>query len=268
MPCTSAAPAIRSVAGATAFVERSGVALAFPSDDLVLPSLWEATYGGRELAVFRVDERGKRVLTEELKHVWSLKNGLGAERRACVGKHVGRRVAFVALPLLPSFYALTGRTGTVDDFRTDELSSLERELAEALMETEPQTAPELRALIGVTDAKAAKRALESLQQRLIVTHAGEAAQEHGWDAAVFDLVARRYRERLRKLPAVEAARADIAAAVLASAGELAAADLRAVIGGSQREAQATLDRLTDERRAHRVDGEITLWRRGRRRRSS
>ena len=253
-------PAIRSLADATSFVERSGVALAFASDDLVLPSLWQATYGERELIVFRVDERGKRVLSDELKHVWSLKNQLGAERRACVGKHVSRRVALIALAPLPAFYALTARAGTGDDFRTEELSPLERELAEALLATEPQTAPDLRALTGVGDSKATKRALESLQQRLIVTQAGEAEQEHGWDAAVFDLLARRYRAHLRQLPAVEEARADIAAVVLTTAGALSAADLAVVTPGSRKEAEATLDRLADEgRAARRVDEEITLW---------
>jgi hypothetical protein len=253
-------PAIHSLADATSFVERSGVALAFASDDIVLPSLWEAAYGERELVVFRLDERGTRVLTDELKHVWSLKNQLGAERRACVGKHVRRRVALIALALLPAFYALTARAGTSDDFRAEELSPLERELADALLATEPQTAPDLRALTGVGDSKATKRALESLQQRLIVTQAGEAEQEHGWDAAVFDLVARRYRSHLRQLPAVEEARTDIATVVLTAAGELSAADLAAVIPGSRKEAEATLHRLADEgRAAPRVDEEITLW---------
>ena len=254
-------PAIRSVAEATAFVERSGVALAFASDDLVLPSLWEATYGERELVVFRLDERGKRVLTEELKHVWSLKNQVGAERRACVGKHVRRRVALIALAVLPAFYAPTGRAGKPDDFRSEELSPLERELAEALLETEAQTAPALRALTGAGDAQTVKRALESLQQRLVVTQAGEVEQEHGWDAAVFDLVARRFRSHLRELPTREAGAAEVAAVVLATAGELSAADLAAVTGGSRREAEALLDRLTDEQRARRTDEDVTLWRR-------
>jgi hypothetical protein len=253
-------PAVRSVADASSFVERTGVALVFASDDLVLPSLWGAAYGERELVVFRVDERGKHVLTEELEHVWSLKNQLGAERRACVGKHVGRRAALIAPALVPAFYALTGRTGTVEDFRSDELSPLEHDLAEALLATEPQTAPDLRALTGVGDAKATKRALDSLQQRLIATQAGEAEQQRGWDAAVFDLVARRYRAHLRELPAVEEARADIATVVLTAAGELSAADLAAMTPGSRKEAEAALDRLVDEGRARRLDEEITLWR--------
>ena len=260
MTATAQAPAVRSITQAASFVKRSGVALAFASDDLVLPSLWEAAYGDRELVVFRVDERGKRVLTDELKHVWSLKNRLGAERRACVGKHVSRRVALIDLSLLPSFYALTGRAGRPDDFRDDELSALERELADALLETEPQTAPELRGLTGVGDAKAVKRALESLQQQLVVTQAGEAEQTHGWDAAVFDLVARRYWAPLRALPQPDDARAAIAAAVLKTAGELSAADLAAVMPTSRREAEDMLERLAADGRARRFDRDVVLWR--------
>lgn len=252
--------AIRSIGDATAFVGKAGVALAFPSDDLVLPSLWEATYGERNVVVFRVDERGKRVLTDELKHVWSLKNQLARERRACVGKHVRRRVTLIAHALIPAFYALTGRAGTPDDFRSEELSPLERDLAETLLATEPQTAPSLRALTGAGDAKSVKRALESLQQRLVLTQAGEAEQERGWDAAVVDLVARRYGLQLRDLPPIESAVAAIATAVLETAGELSAADLAAVLGRSRGEAEAALDRLGDEGRARRLDGDITLWR--------
>jgi hypothetical protein len=252
---------VRSPRGAAAFVNRAGIALAFPSDELVLPSLWEAAVGDREVDVFVVDERGKRVLTPELRLVWTLKNRLAEERTACVGKHVAGRVALISLDALPALYALTGRSGRSDDFRSsEELSAAEAELAEALLELGPQTAPDLRRLVGSFDARTTKRALERLQRLLVATQAGEAEQEHGWDAAVFDLVARRYEEAVRRLPARDEARRELVERLLRSAGELSAADTAAVLGISRRDAAATLDRLADERRCTRHDREgFALW---------
>jgi hypothetical protein len=238
---------VYTVQDAAAFVRRSGLALAFPCDDLVLPSLWEDVVGTPELTVSTVNERGKRVLTEEMRRVWQLKNALGSERLACVGKFVRGRVTLVSLEALPALYALADREA--------ELAPLERELVEALQEHGPQTAPELRALLGFAEAKRVGRALERLQRQIVVALAGEQAQEHGWDAGVFDLVARRYRESLRRLPGREDACAALATAVLGAAGRISAADLAAVLGIRRREAAAALDDV-----AVRLDEDgVVLW---------
>lgn len=249
-----------SLEHAAALVERAGIVLGFPSDDLVLPSLWEAAIGDPEVRVFERDARtGKRVLTQEITHVWSLKNRLGVERRACVGKHIRGRLSLIALELLPALYTLTGRAGRPDDFREDdELSPLELELAQALLELGPQTGPELRLAIGALDAKASKRALESLQRSLVVTQAGEKEQDAGWDAAVFDLLARRYGSRLRRLPSPEVARSELVEVALRGGEEISAADAAAIFGFTQKEAEEILDRLAEEGRAVRRDGDETL----------
>jgi hypothetical protein len=226
----------------------------------VLPSLWEAVVGDSEVRVFERDERtGKRVLTPQLRQVWMLKNRLGEERRACVGKHVRGRLALVSLELLPALYALTGRDGRADDFRDVELASLERDLAQALLETGPQTGPELRLLVAV-DARAGKRALESLQRSLVVTQAGEQEQDAGWDAAVYDLLARRYGPHLASLPPVEEARRDLIAVLLRSVEEVSAADAAAVFRFRVKEAAAVLDGLVEQGRAvRRVQDETAVY---------
>lgn len=235
---------LQTFRAAVAFVENSGIALVFPSDDIVLPSLWEAVIGDEQVTVFVVDDHGKRVLSPELEQVWSLHDRLAVERGAVVGKHVRNRLALISPGLLAARYALTGRRGRPDDFRDAEpLSPLERELAEGLLITGPRTAPELRRLLGLHDARRVKRALESLQRQLVITRAGEAEQRQGWSAAIFDLVARRYEERLRHLPDPDEARATLAAAVLRPAeGALRAADLAAVLGCTRAEATAALNR--------------------------
>ena len=252
---------VSSPRGAAAFVDRVGIVLVFPSDDLVAPSLWEAVVGTPEVTVFRVEPSGKKVLTEELAHVWTLKNELGARGLACVGKHVRGRVAAISLELLPARYALTGRDGRPEDFRDAELGPLERELAEALLSAGPQTGPALRGLVPAVGSREAKRALEALQRRLVVTQAGEEPQEQGWDAGVFDLVARRYGDRLRSLPTAAEARIRLADAVLRF-GEVSAADVAAVIGSTRKEAETALARLVEIGLARaREEPDYTLWRR-------
>jgi hypothetical protein len=250
---------VRSARGAAAFIDRVGIALVFPSRDLVAPSLWEAVTGTPEVTVFRVEPSGRKVLTEELSHVWELKNELAAQGAACVGKHLRGRVAAISLELLPARYALTGRAGRPADFCEEELAPVERELAEALLGAGPQTAPALRGLVPAVGAKETKRALEALQRRLIVTQAGEEPQEQGWDAGVFDLVARRYGHRLEKLPATTEARVQLAAAVLRFA-EVSAVDAAAVIGSTRKEAEEALTRLVELGRARRREEPgYTLW---------
>jgi hypothetical protein len=182
-----------SLRSAARFVDRVGVALVFPDIKSPLPTLWEEVVGTPEVKVFTTSANGKKVLTPEMEHVWQLKNQLGQESLACVGKYERGRLTLVSLRKLPEVYAQCGRSGHPEDFRDVEaLSPLERRLAEALLEDGLLTAPELRMVIGGSDVGRTKRALESLQRRLVVTQAGEAKQDQGWDAVVFDLLARRY----------------------------------------------------------------------------
>jgi hypothetical protein len=251
---------VRSPRGAASFVDRVGLALVFPGVDLVLPSLWEAATGTRDVEVFRPDERGKRTLTPELEHVWSLHTALSTRSLACVGKHVHGHLAAISREALPACYALTGRSGRPSDFRDESPPALELELAEAVLELGPQTSPDLRRLLGAGDARAVKRALEALERRLVLTHAGEADRGQGWSAAVLDLAARRYAEQVRSLPDRSEAVAWLAATVLRNARELSAADLAAVLGLGRREAAALLEQLADEGRARcREAGGYRVW---------
>jgi len=72
---------------------------------------------------------------------------------------------------------------------------------------------------------------------------------------IVDLLRRRYADQLVRLPEPPEALARLAAVVLASAGEVSAADLAAVVSCTRKEAGAALDRMVDERRARRRDEE-------------
>ena len=254
---------IRSFDAAVAFVERVGIAAVYPAADLVLPSLWEAVAGRRELEWALRDEDGKFVsFTPEMDRVWRWKDELPERRRACAGKHVTRVVTLISPPLVGAVYARTGRPGRPDYFRDlDELTSLQRQIAEAVRDNGPCTGREIRQLLGTSDKKAVDAAIWRLQRLLVLTNAGSAEQEHGWKALLFDLFARRWRAHLRRLPSPEEANATLAETVLRAAGDLSAADLAAALSWRRREAAAVLEALTERglARVAEEDG-IAIWR--------
>ncbi len=203
------------------------------------------------------DDEGRHVFTPEMARCWAWKDELPEQRLACVGKHLGRWSALVAPRLLAPLYALTGRVGRPDDFRSGELTPLQLELAEAVLAAGPVTGPELRALVGA-GKKQVDGAVAVLQRALVLTNAGVVAQRNGWGAIAVDLLARRFD--VSKLPAEAAARRALAATVLASVGELSAADLGGALGWRLKRSRETLEELVELGAATRRDSDgLALW---------
>ncbi len=216
----------------------------------MLPSLWEAATGRPVV---------DRDFAPDVALVWGWKDELPGRRLVCAGKHLGGRASLVSLELLPVLYALTGRDGRAEDFRDEELSPVERDVAEALLESGPISSAELPSLAG-HERKRVSSAAFRLQRRLVLTAAGRQEHEQGWPSVVFDILPRRYADRLGVLPDADEARATLAETILRSAGEVSAADVAAVIGGTRKQAGAALDRLASEGRARSRDaGEYLLW---------
>src|SRR5919109_388006 len=236
---------IGSLEASAAFVDQVGIAVAWGKADLVLPSLWHAIAGPDADWAIR-DETGKSVaFSPEFERLWRWKDELPEQRLACAGRHFGSAALLIAPRLLASAYALTGRSGAVDDFRGDELEPLEREVAEAVLENEPLTGRELRRVLGTNDRKAVDRAVARLQRKLVLTNAGAAEQAQGWRAIRQDLLARRWRKRLRRLPAEDEARRELALAVLGGTDEVSAADLAAALGWRRPQAESVLGELSE-----------------------
>ena len=236
--------AIRSLEDASAFVDQVGIAVAWGKADLVLPSLWRGIAGPDADWAIR-DETGKATgFTPEFDRLWRWKDELPERRLACAGKHFGSASLLIAPRLLGAAYSLTGRPGAVDDFRDDELETLQREVAEVVLENEPLTGPEIRRLLGTTDRKAVERAVARLQRRLVLTNAGAAEQSQGWRAIRQDLFTRRWRKSLRRVPAEDEARRDLALAVLAGTDEVSAADVAGALGWRRKQAGSVLAELS------------------------
>src|SRR5215472_10663649 len=234
---------VGSLREAAAFVDCAGLALVFAKAGVPLPSLHEAVAGpGARWAEERED--GKLAMTPDLAKVWAWKDELAEARLACAGKHVRGWPALVSLALLPALYALTGRSGAPADFRDVVLPPLERDVAEAVLDSAPVDALAVRRAVGVRDARRVARAIDSLQRQLVLTRAGTVRREQGWPGNAYDVLPRRYA--MDGLPEPGAARAHLAAAVLRTASELSSADLARVLGFTRAEAAVALDRAKSE----------------------
>jgi hypothetical protein len=255
---TSTRPPIKTVKGAASWIDRRGIATLFPGADLVLPSLWEAVSGRLDVDWAIRDEEGRYVsFTPEMEKCWRWKDELPDRGLACVGKHLGRWSALVAPRLLPPLYALTGRRGSPDDFRDAELSSFEREVGEAVLEEGPVTGPELRALLGA-EKKKVDAAVIVLQRGLVLTNSGLVEQKQGWGAIAVDVLARRFP--LPALPGENDARRQLAGTVLASCGEVSAADLGGALGWRLKRSRQTLAELVEAGAARsRLERGLELW---------
>ena len=224
-----------------------GVGSLLPGADLVLPSLWEGVAGTREVnwGVQRAD--GKFEFSPEMARCWQWKDELPERGLALVGKHFGRWAAVIAPRLAGAAYATAAE-------RRESLSALQHEVVDAVRHQGPCTGPELRELTGA-DKKAVDTAVVGLQRALVLTNARLIEQRQGWGAIAVDLV-----ERLWELPAVPEPELDLARAVLASSGEISAADLGGALGRRLRPAHEALDELVERGEAtRRSDGEVVLY---------
>jgi hypothetical protein len=238
--------ALRTLRQAAAWVDRVGLALVFPKDDIVLPSLWAAAGGEDEFA--KRDATGKFLeWTKPMEFVWTTKDALPAEGLCAAGKHVRGRPSFVAFDLLPALVALAPR---------EEPDGIEGELVELLRTHGPASTRDLPELLPHHERKHVRTALDRLQKRLVVTNAG-LEETDGWPAIVVDLVERRFADRLHALPEPGEARARLARRVLDTAGELTAEDLKGALGWRKADCIAALQATGAP--AHEAQG-FTVWR--------
>lgn len=230
----------RSSNAVARWLDGVGLAALLPGSDLVLPSLWEAVAGTRavEWGVQRPD--GKFEFTAEMARCWRWKDELPARRLALAGKHFGRWAALVAPRLAPHAWTAAAE-------RRGALAPIHAEIADALREHGALTVPQLRALVP----GAGKTHVEQLQRAFVVTNSHLVEQPQGWDAIAVDLV-----ERLWDVRSVPDADVELARTVLASSGELSAADLGGALGWRVRRAREALESLGVGARAE--DG-VTIY---------
>jgi hypothetical protein len=229
---------IHTLRQAATWVDEVGLALLFPKDDVVLPSLWEQVNGSpADNWAVRDADGGFVRWTEEMGFLWSAKDELPAKGLVCVGKHVARVATCVAPRLVPSLVA------AADPYEPD---GVETDVVAAITRDGPLTGPELRDMIGVSK-KEADRAVAALHRGLVLTNSHLVEQDGPWGALAHELLARKWKlpERLQQQ---DAARRELAVIFLAAAGEVTAADLRP-LGWRRKEAAAVLDEVAEGRDA-------------------
>src|SRR4029079_8731575 len=171
---TSTSRPIRSVRGAGAWADRVGVGSLLPGADLVLPSLWEAVAGTREVNWGTQRADGKFEFTPEMARCWQWKDELPERGLALVGKHFGRWAAVIAPRLAGAAYAAAAQ-------RRASLTGVQDEVVDAGRQHGPCTGPELRELTGA-EKKAIDTAVVGLQRALVLTNARLVEQPQGWGA--------------------------------------------------------------------------------------
>lgn len=231
---------VKSVRGAAKWLDGVGVAALLPGADLVLPSLWEAITGTREVTwgVERPD--GKFTFTPEMDKCWRWKDELPAQRHALVGKHLGRWAALVAPRLISEIW-------TVAAERREATTDLQREIIDAVRANGACTLPQLRTLVPGAE----KKHVEQLQRALVLTNSHLVEQSQGWAAIAVDLV-----DELWEVQEVPDAESELALTVLESSGELSAADLGGALGWRVKRSREVLDALD----LHvRVENDVRLY---------
>jgi hypothetical protein len=136
--------------------------------------------------------------------------------------------------------AVAGARGAEPVAGDRELTPFQQEVAEAVRAEGPATPAELRTLVGA-EKKQVDAAVVALQRALVLTNSHLVDQQQGWGAIAVDLVERKWPAR--KLPTPAGARRELAATVLASCGEISAADLGGALGWRMKQSRETLEEL-------------------------
>ncbi|MBX2992192.1 MAG: hypothetical protein KF749_13640 [Bacteroidetes bacterium] len=160
---------------ALAFIKRVGFCLATKTEGLELPNLWDAITDTPELRHNGRNSHSKR--NYYLSYAWEIQSILPNHNSIFYGKIFKRRPSMVSRQYLPYFYALSGRSGERDEYKTEhasgKLSILAKRIMDILMKKKsPLTSKELRVMLtGMrgTSAEGLDRALDELQRKMFIS---------------------------------------------------------------------------------------------------
>lgn len=179
------------------FVNQMGFCFAFKSENSELPSLWHAACGQRHPVMPEHTHDDPAV-----SFVWEVKDVLPAGKKIYYGKVLKRRPTMVSLKFFPHFYVLARRTGENDEFRREHLrgnlSTLARDIMEALGDTWPQMTKGLKIAVGKhrpSDRKPFDNAMTELQMKMFIVKVAERRDPFTFEWSPVHSV---YRNQIRK----------------------------------------------------------------------
>lgn len=178
------------------FINDVGICLLFSAKGVELPTLWEAICGGRRPLWPDHDDY-------EIGLAWSWKDSIPERGEALYGKFLKGKPVFIALDLVPHFYALSENYGELDDYleeyRAGRLSEEAKRIYEVLLHEGAQPTSELRRKAGISSPGVASlfdRAIAELQAGFKIVKAGISDANRWKYCYVYDLFIRRFPEQV------------------------------------------------------------------------
>jgi hypothetical protein len=183
---------LRDEREAVGFINDVGICLLFSAQGIELPTLWGAICGEERLIPDHHDDY-------ELGLAWSWKDSIPERGEALYGKFLRHKPVFIALDLVPHFYALSPNYGEVDDYLEEyaagRLSEEAKRIYEVLLHEGPLPTSELRRKAGISGRSVAglfDRALAELQMSFKIVKAGISDANRWKYCYVYDLFLRRW----------------------------------------------------------------------------
>ncbi len=245
------------------YVNDRGFVMFWPIKGLVMPSLWAAVAGDRDVASAH-DDPG---------HVtWGWKDSLLGKRQWYYAKVLRKKATIISLEIVPYFYALSENYGEPEEdylqqYADGAMTAEAKQIYEALLRDGPLNAPALRRAVSMTDKSSQyrfNRGLEALQADFKVLPIG-VAEAGAWNYAfIYECVHRQYPELpgSARLISIEEAQRTLVMAYFRSVGAAKLSDIVKVFRWPRREMLRVVDRLATDAmvlRGQQVDGQSGVW---------
>jgi len=187
---------LRNEQDAVEFLNEVGMSLLFSAKSIELPTLFGAICGEDRPLPRHHDDY-------ELGLAWNWKDSLPERREVLYGKFLKNKPVFIALDIVPSFYALSDNYGELDDYLEEYLagrmSEEAKKIYEALLEYGALATSELRRAAGISSKGAARlfdRAIAELQMSFKIVKVGTSDVNRWKYCYVYDLFIRQFPEQV------------------------------------------------------------------------
>lgn len=220
---------LTSAEEAVTFVNERGFILFWPAKEILMPSLWAAAAGDRPVA----DEH------DDPGHVtWGWKDGMLGKQRWYYGRVLRKKNTFIALDILPYFYALSPNYGDPNedyliDYEQGKLTAAAKNLYEALLLRGPLDTIALRKQAGLASQAANNEfnhALEELQTTFRILPVG-VSDAGAWNYAfIYQVLPHQFPDLIDRAHEITEAQArqKILSLYLKSVGAVPFAEIRKV----------------------------------------
>ena len=187
---------LRNEPDAVEFLNDVGMCLLFSAKSIELPTLWGAICGEDRPLPRHHDDY-------ELGLAWNWKDSIPERREVLYGKFIKNKPVFIALGLVPSFYALSDNYGELDDYleeyQAGRMSEEAKRIYETLLEHGALPTSELRRKAGISSKGAARlfdRAITELQMGFKIVKVGTSDVNRWKYCYVYDLFIRQFPEQV------------------------------------------------------------------------